>query len=96
MTGKTAAEAYAHADKAHDKMNAHEDLCALRYENIEKAFITTGKSLDGLHATVRGARNAVLTVGLALIAWLASQVYEKIVSPPAPAAATSQSASFSR
>lgn len=89
MTGKTAAEAYAHADKAHDKMNAHEDLCAERYLGIHD-------SLKDLHATVRGARNAVLTVGLALIAWLASQVYEKIVSPPAPAAATSQSASFSR
>jgi len=90
VAGKTAAEAYAHADKAHDKMNAHEDLCAERYLGIHD-------SLKDLHATVRGARNAVLTVGLALIAWLASQVYEKVLGAPPPApAATSQSDSFSK
>jgi hypothetical protein len=85
---KTAAEAYAHAEKAHDKMAAHEDLCAERYGNIKT-------SLTGLHDTVRGARNAVLTVGLALICWLATQVYDRLAHPPAPPAA-SQSASFSR
>ena len=73
----TAEEAYAHAEKAHDKMKAHEDLCALRYEGI-----TT--SLTSLHNTVRGARNAVVATGLALIAWLAVQVYEKVLETPAP------------
>ena len=72
----TAEEAYAHAEKAHDKMKAHEDLCALRYEGI-----TT--SLTSLHNTVRGARNAVVATGLALIAWLAVQVYEKVLERPA-------------
>ena len=76
----TAEEAYAHADKAHDKMKAHEDLCALRYEGI-----TT--SLTSLHNTVRGARNTGAAIGIALIGWLFVQVYEKVLersaAPPA-------------
>lgn len=73
----TAGEAYAHAEKAHDKMKAHEDLCALRYEGI-----TT--SLTSLHSTVRGARNTGVAIGVALIGWLFVQVYEKVLETPAP------------
>ena len=87
MAGKTAAEAYAHADKAHDTINAHEDLCAERYLGIRE-------SLKDLHGTVRAARNAIVATGLALIAWLASQVYERVLdAPPPPAIVTATATS---
>ena len=70
---------------AYAKIEAHEDLCAERYRNINT-------SLTALHSTVRGARTAVVSVGLALIAWLASQVYEKIVNPPEPPPAVTATA----
>ena len=62
---------------AYAKIEAHEDLCAERYRNINT-------SLTALHSTVRGARTAVVSVGLALIAWLASQVYDRLAHPPEP------------
>jgi hypothetical protein len=83
----TAGEAYAHADKAHDKVKAHEALCALRYEGLTA-------SLSSLHGTVRGARNAGAGIAVAIIGWLLIQIYDRLEEPTPPA--TSQSASFSR
>lgn len=85
MAGKTVVEAYAHADRAHNKIDAHEDLCAERYRNINT-------SLTALHSTVRGARSAGAAVALAVIGWLLIQVYEKLDpsnSPPPPPASVS-------
>lgn len=41
----SAAEAYNHAQAAHEKVEAHEDLCAERYAHINT-------KLDGVNATV--------------------------------------------
>lgn len=41
----SAAEAFNHAQSAHDKVEAHEDLCAERYAHINT-------KLDGVNSTV--------------------------------------------
>lgn len=71
---------------AYAKIDAHEDLCAERYRNINT-------SLTALHNTVRGARSAGAAVALALIAWLATQVYDKLAHPvfePSPVVSASR------
>ena len=68
---KTAAGAYA-------KIQAHEDLCAERYHNIH----TTLGDIKGEQKTIRNAAWALL---MAMIGWLAVQVYDS-VKPKAPAA----------
>lgn len=54
---------------AYAKIEAHEDLCAERYKNIHDA-------IAGLKDGQKSATRAVWGVVLALIGWLALQVWE--------------------
>ena len=41
-----ASEAFAHAQSAHDKIDAHEDLCAERYAHIQTTIGNVTKTVD--------------------------------------------------
>lgn len=64
---------------AYQKIEAHEELCAERYANIH----TTLSDIKGEQKTIRNAAWALL---MAMIGWLAVQVYDS-VKPKTPAAA---------
>lgn len=57
-------EAFAHAQTAHDKINAHEDLCAERYAHIHTA-------IDG----VKGSVSMVLRI----LAWGGTTLFTLLV-----------------
>lgn len=46
MSRTTAAEAMKEAETARAEIRAHEELCALRYEGIEKAITTLTRKQD--------------------------------------------------
>jgi hypothetical protein len=46
MSGPTAATAMAHAEAAHIKIEAHEDLCAERYAHIHTSIAGVSRTVD--------------------------------------------------
>ncbi len=70
MTGKgqTIAGAY-------EKIQDHEDLCALRYKGIEDGMTAFASSLGEVKEQIAWAVRGVWGVVLALIAWALLQVY---------------------
>lgn len=53
---------------AYQKIEAHEDICAVRYESINK-------TLDELKADVKGSRNVVWGVLISLLGFMAVQLW---------------------
>lgn len=70
---KTVAGAYA-------KIEAHEDICALRYKAIND-------TLGELKATAKSHVRAAWGIVIALLGWMAIQLYNDHTRPEAPSAA---------
>lgn len=64
----TASGAMARADAAHQKIEDHEKLCAERYANIHS-------TLGELKTGQRGHSRAAWGIVLALLGWMAAQVW---------------------
>lgn len=73
----TAAGAMAHADKAHDKIKSHEDLCAERYERIHE-------TLTELKAGANAQNRLQWGVLIAIAAFFAVQFVDGLKDDPAP------------
>lgn len=80
---QTVAGAMARADSAHQKIDDHEKLCAERYGNINS-------NLDALKDGQKNHSRAAWGVVLALVAWMAAQLWEgRNAEPPRSANAAS-------
>lgn len=75
----TVAGAMARAESAHQKMDNHEAICALRYEQINT---TLGELKDGAKAQ----NKLQWGVLVAIAAFLAVQVFQDLKDGPEPAA----------
>lgn len=79
---KTVSDAYAHAESAHQKIDGHEDLCAERYKNIND-------SLADLKAAIKGHQKIAWGIVIALLGWMAAQLWSgQVVHPANPPAAS--------
>lgn len=65
---------------AYAKIEAHEDLCAERYQNIRD-------DIGDLKEIMKTAGKALIGLVLALMTWGASQIYADLKTPPQAMAA---------
>lgn len=75
---QTVAGAYTEAAEAKAELKAHEDLCAERYDRINE-------TLGDLKAGQKQHGRAAWGIVLALLSWMALQVWNGQVAHPAPA-----------
>jgi len=73
MSDVTAAEAMAHAQAAHEKVEAHEDLCAERYAHIKTSIGDVKDSVTTITKILGWGGSIFATILLALVAFFGSR-----------------------
>ncbi len=74
MSRTTAADAMKEAETARAEIRAHEDLCAVRYEGIEKAIATLTRKQDSAVAWTIATLVTLLGGAVGMIFALATHV----------------------
>jgi len=67
----TPSDAYNHADKAHQKIDSHEELCAERYNNISITLTDMKATISGHGKLMWGILTAVSTSSVGLLVAIA-------------------------
>jgi hypothetical protein len=80
---KTASDAFAKAEDALQRIDSHEAICAERYKNIND-------TLGEVKGAVKEHQRAAWGVVIALIAWMALELWNKQVTHPTPQAVAAE------
>lgn len=73
----SAQEAYAHAQAAHDKVEAHEDLCAERYNHINTKLDGVNNTVASIQKQLAWGGSIFVTILLGLIAFFGAMSMNK-------------------
>jgi hypothetical protein len=73
MSEVTAADAMAHAEAAHIKVQAHEDLCAERYAHIQTNIAGVKDSVSTVVKLVGWGGSTMFLIIMSLLAFFASR-----------------------
>jgi hypothetical protein len=76
MSEVTAVDAMAHADQAHIKIEAHEDLCAERYSHIQTNIQGVKDTVSTILKVVGWGGSTALVMILALLAFFATRAVD--------------------